>query len=422
MITYSGHDERTNAPRPPSVPVGELLDVIDATAEVGPEHGGARDRIVVHHPLQPFDPRNFNPGDLGLDGPWSFDRVTLDGARALAMDRRGQAAFLSGPLGASRRSEVVELDSLVKFVQHPVRAFLRERLGISLGDFSEDLGESIPLELDPLEKWGVGERILAARLAGADLDACTAAERARGTVPPNRLADRLLDEIHLNVGLIYDEAMSRCGGASDVDSVEVAVHLDDGRLLVGTVTGVVGSTIRSVSYSRLGPKHRLASWARFLSLVAGRPGERFDVVTIGRSGAYKKNVAVSTFPHESLDVETARRHLHDLVDLYDRGMREPLPIYCATTHAYVAALQKGRDPVADAVKEWETEWGWDKEDREAEHRLVLGGDMPFESILSVAACDGEDGEGWAGDEPSRFVRYARRLWTPVFDLETVEHR
>ncbi|HEX4579990.1 MAG TPA: exodeoxyribonuclease V subunit gamma, partial [Candidatus Dormibacteraeota bacterium] len=31
MITYSGRDERSNLPRPPAVPVGELLDVVDHT-------------------------------------------------------------------------------------------------------------------------------------------------------------------------------------------------------------------------------------------------------------------------------------------------------------------------------------------------------------------------------------------------------
>ena len=32
VITYSGHDERSNQPRPPAVPVGELFDVLDHTA------------------------------------------------------------------------------------------------------------------------------------------------------------------------------------------------------------------------------------------------------------------------------------------------------------------------------------------------------------------------------------------------------
>ena len=45
LITYTGHDERTNLPRPPAVPVGELLDVLDAT--VRGADGPARAQIEV---------------------------------------------------------------------------------------------------------------------------------------------------------------------------------------------------------------------------------------------------------------------------------------------------------------------------------------------------------------------------------------
>ncbi len=44
IVTYTGKDERTNTPRPPAVPVGELLDVIDATARVAGGIPGARPR------------------------------------------------------------------------------------------------------------------------------------------------------------------------------------------------------------------------------------------------------------------------------------------------------------------------------------------------------------------------------------------
>jgi exodeoxyribonuclease V gamma subunit len=148
----------------------------------------------VHHPLQAFDPRNFESGRLAGDEPWSFDHVTLAGARALRSGRRAGAVPL-GPLPAREGARVLELDDLVRFVQHPVRAFLRQRLGISVGDFSTELGEAIPLELDGLQKWAVGERFVAARLAGASADACAAAERARGDLPPGALADQVLDVI-----------------------------------------------------------------------------------------------------------------------------------------------------------------------------------------------------------------------------------
>src|SRR6202044_3579531 len=83
IVTYSGNDERTNAPLPPAVPVGELLDVIDATARVpdGSAASRARELLVIRHPLQPFDPRNFVTADSdparAAEGAWSFDTAAL---------------------------------------------------------------------------------------------------------------------------------------------------------------------------------------------------------------------------------------------------------------------------------------------------------------------------------------------------------
>ena len=102
IVTYTGNDERTNLPRPPAVPVGELLDVVDRT--VAAEQDRPRDRVVVRHPLQPFDQRNFAPGELVPDRVWSFDRVTLAGARALDAERTQPGPFLAGPAAAARRT------------------------------------------------------------------------------------------------------------------------------------------------------------------------------------------------------------------------------------------------------------------------------------------------------------------------------
>ena len=140
IITYSGRDERTNAERPPAVPVGELLDVVDRTVRLPDDPTGAvraRTRIVVHHPLQPFDARNFMAGRLTGAAPWSFDAVALAGARAAGGVRAEPAPFLPAPLPPVR-AEAVELENLVRFVQHPVKAFLRQRLGVSLSEDADD--------------------------------------------------------------------------------------------------------------------------------------------------------------------------------------------------------------------------------------------------------------------------------------------
>ncbi len=167
VITYAARDERTNLRRPPAVPLGELLDVVDRTARVpsGSPNATARDQVVVEHPLQPFDVRNFHAGALMPEWTWSFDRVALEGARALAGERVDMPPFLAKPLSTASTS-VVELDELVRFAQQPVRAFLRQRLGVTGSARDEDPHDALSVELDALERWRVGERLLEARLAG----------------------------------------------------------------------------------------------------------------------------------------------------------------------------------------------------------------------------------------------------------------
>ena len=195
VITFSGRDERTNHQRPPAVPIAELLDAVDRTVRVAdgtdrargrPGDPGARRRRrrPVEHPLQSFDPRNFTPGALDRDGPWSFDSVNLGGALALREHRREPAPFLPGRLPPAI-GEVVQLDSLVRFVEHPVRAFLRERLGVYARGDLDEVTDSLPIELNALEKWGVGDRLLDAVLGGADLASAILAEQARGLLPPD---------------------------------------------------------------------------------------------------------------------------------------------------------------------------------------------------------------------------------------------
>jgi exodeoxyribonuclease V gamma subunit len=450
IVTYSGNDERTNSPRPPAVPIGELLDVIDATAFVphaaadaagappadGPAparlwpaatenpQGRATDQVLIRHPLQPFDPRNFEPGALAGDEAWSFDRVTLEGARALSAPRAMAPPFLSAPL-PSRELEVIELEDLVRFVEHPVRAFLRQRLGISLGAAAEEIADWLPVELDGLERWGVGQRLLEARLAGVDGHTAIKAEIARGTLPPGRLGRPVIDVVYPLVEAIAAEAATVAATGPAADPLDVRVELRDGRRLSGTVSGVSGDVLLSATYSRVAAKHRLAAWVRLLSLAASRPEREFSAATVGR-GQGRDEVRVSRVP--ALAASTDERaavagiQLETVIDLYDRGLREPLPLFTATSAAYAAAAAAGQDPVAAAEREWRTEWRFDREDREPEHQYVLGGVRTFTELNELSPRPDESGEGWAEDDRSRVGRLARRLWAGLLDREQVSAR
>jgi exodeoxyribonuclease V gamma subunit len=421
VVTYTARDERTNAARPPAVPLGELLDVVDATVTTGElDRAGspvlASGRIVAHHPLQPFDPRNFTAGVLLPDRPWSFDTVGLDGARALLGGRLGPPSFLFGPLPDSAQNPV-EIDGLVRFVQHPVRAFLRTRLGITATNSADEASDELPIELSPLEQWAVGDRLLAARLNGADRERSVAAERARGIVPPEALADPVLQPVAATVDALLQEAGALVPVGGDATSVDVNITLPGGRSVVGTVPGVVGDVLLAVIYSRLAPRHRLAAWVRLLALSASYPDRAYTAVTVGRGP--RSSIAVARI---SAPGAHALARLDALVGLYDSGMREALPLYCVTSEAYAEAARSGGDPLAAGRKAWESSYAFEREDKDPEHVLVLGGVRPFDALLEpVASVDGGHHRG-PGGETSRLGLLARQLWDALLACEEVVNR
>ncbi len=121
VLTYTGANETTGQPRPPAVPLQELLDSLDETA------AGAGERVLRRHPLQAFDQRNLDPKQ-----PFSFDAQALAGAQAAAGPRRPAPTLTEQVL--PRRTGDVDLAELVAFLKNPVKEFLRKRLDLALPD------------------------------------------------------------------------------------------------------------------------------------------------------------------------------------------------------------------------------------------------------------------------------------------------
>ncbi len=183
VITYTGANEHSGAGRPPAVPLGEVLDALDRTTAAP-----VRDHVLVHHPLQAHDPRNLAPGALvgAVPRPFSFDHAALAGARASLAERVPPPPLLDAPLGP-RPEQEVSLSDLRGFLTHPVRAFLRGRLQVATPLRPDEVGDAIPVDMDALEVWTVGDRLLRALLAGEDAEAVMTAELLRGTLPPGNL-------------------------------------------------------------------------------------------------------------------------------------------------------------------------------------------------------------------------------------------
>ncbi|WP_275003525.1 exodeoxyribonuclease V subunit gamma [Promicromonospora iranensis] len=421
VVTYSGADEYSGQERPPAVPLGELLDALDETART-PDGRPVSDAVTVRHPLQPFDRRNVEPGALVPGSAFTFDRAALTGARAAAGTRAPSAPFLAAPLPepAPPDDGVVALDDLLAFYRSPARGFLTQRLDVGSAWAEDPLDDGLPVELDGIGRWAVGERVLRDVLSGAVLADAVQKEWRRGQLPPGRLGWRLLRGIADEVGPLAEAA----GGlrASPARAVDVDVDLADGRSLRGTVPGVHGDRLVAVAYSRLSGRHRLQSWVRLLALAASDDDRPWVGYTLGRPANPRSRGTWQGSRQGPLD-HTAVDLLRDLVALRDRGLTEPLPLPVKASLAYAEARRTGADP-GDARFRAEQQWvgqRWGQkgsdgrpqgEAAEPEHVRVHGADAP----LPATGQEPRPGEEHPG-ETTRLGALAMRMWSPLLQNE-----
>ncbi|MFN8640830.1 MAG: hypothetical protein U0802_03915 [Candidatus Binatia bacterium] len=346
LITYVGRSITDNAELPPSVVVSELLDAIDAAAR--PSAGDAARRAgagVVHqHPLQPFSPSAFPAA-----GPLrSFARSQFAGAQALRAPRQAAPPFLVEPL-PNEPLTALDLEALVEFFANPSRWLLRQRLQLQLPRAAEVRDDREPIELDPLARWDVGQRLLTRLLAGGDPTAAGAVVRAAGIRPlgePGRAAARpeLADAAAI-------AATSARLGAAALEPAEVELAVDGVRL-TGLLRDRVAAGLLRAQFSRVGGRHELDLWIRHLVLSATRqPGA--TSVLVGR--AAKSGAAVVTFR----PVADPLHHLAALMALFRRGQSRPLPLFERASRAFANALAKKRGTMKGAIGAAEKQFAGD---------------------------------------------------------------
>ena len=202
---------------------------------------------------------------------------------------------------------------------------------------TRDFEDAIPIDLDGLERWQIADRVLQARLARGRPDRvpgrragprCAAARAAWPTPCWTRSPPR-------------STSWSR-PGSTRLAPVSLDVHVDLSGRAQPRRHGAPASAGTSCTPSRtrkLGPAHRLLAWVRLLALSATWPERPFSALTVGRSQRQHARRSPSPTigplgPDAPSRRAAAESHLRALVDLFQRGMREPLPLYCETSAAW----------------------------------------------------------------------------------------
>ena len=398
VVTYTGANAYSGQTRPPAVPLAELLDALDATTPAQ-----VRTQVVVRHPLQPFDVRNVIPGALVPDVPFTFDGTVLKAARASAGERREQPKFISGPLPAQPLEDVALAD-LIGFFKDPVKGFFRA-LEYTLPWDVDGVSDEISVDLDALEQWAVGDRMLGDMLRGMSPDGARQAEWRRGTLPPGQLGWRKAGELREQATLLASAALGY--RTAQVDAYDVDVDLGAGRRLTGTVAPVFGDRLVSVTYSRLDGKHLLASWIPLLALFAQLPNQDWSAICIGRArrSATPDARALAQPQEPAVDI------LRNLVAIYDAGRREPLPLPVKTSYAWASARHEAIDPEREALFRWSSS-KYPGEDADPAQVRAWGPNTRL-GELQQPLRPGEEVDG----ETHRLGAYSARLWLPMLRAE-----
>ncbi|WP_101948084.1 exodeoxyribonuclease V subunit gamma [Mycobacterium sp. 3519A] len=383
VITYTGANEFSGQDRPPSVPLAELLDTLDLTT--GEK---IRNRIVVKHPLQPFDIRNVIPGKLIPGEPFTFDPTVQRAAIASTGHRTAQPPFISGPLPPVPADDVV-LEDLIAFYRDPVKGFFRA-LDYTLPWDVDGVEDAMPVDINALEEWTVGDRMLHDMLRGMSAKQARQAEWCRGTLPPGQLGWRKAQEITKQAAQLAERALRY--RTTEPRAYDIDVDLGAGRRLTGTVSPVFGDRLVSVTYSKLDGKHLLASWIPLLALYAHDSARDWLAICIGRA---KKRDMLRTEGIGRPEVDAAVL-LRDLVAVYDAGRREPIPLPIKTSYAWAAARHCGDSPEGEARYRWKSGDRYPGEDAEPAHVRAWGERADLSILIDKGLGD-----------------YAERVWLPM---------
>lgn len=404
IICYTGADPITGAAVPPSVVVTELIDAVTAIAGA---HVAAQ--TVRTHTLHAFDDQNFRTPQ-----PFSFDRALLPGARTLHRMTAGQHTGMPWPtmVGTYPAAPTgdVDLTDLIAFVCDPAEGFLRQRLGVSVPRFTEAPDDQLAVALDGLQQWGVGDRILAALLDGADPAQARAAELRRGTLPPFELGQQALRPIAEKAEGIAARAFEERRGPAR--TVDIRVDLPDGRRLYGTVGNVYDDGLVAVTFSGLRGKQRLQTWIALLALAAGSSESVGQACVIGGDG---KGTGICRYT----PVPDAADLLAGLVALRDIGLAQPFALDLKSTETAADVFGRTQGDARQAIKRARDQYNDDPYNHNEAVSLLLTGD-PAASVVFADWARGVPDLGidspWVARGPG-FLQAAALLFAPMCQQE-----
>ncbi|MEI6623952.1 MAG: hypothetical protein WCP28_18825, partial [Actinomycetes bacterium] len=129
-------------------------------------------------------------------------------------------------------------------------------------------------------------------------------------------------------------------------------------------------------------KNRIGLWVKLLALGLARPDTRWQGILVGTDHRPRDKGSQPGPLMLRLSLpENPGQVLSRILELYDRGMRQPLPLYCDTSAAYADAVRFA-NPHKRMANTWVTGFDSPKEDQDAYNLRVLDPMPTVEDLLA----------------------------------------
>jgi len=342
-ISYVGQSIQDNTKIEPSVIINELIDYIEKSF-ILPDNF-VKDSLITQHKLQAFSPEYFQK-DSKL---YSYSKENFLAGRSF-LNHDDNPNFITKSLSTpTDEFRNLEIETLCAFFSHPVKFLLQRRLGVYLDESTDLIDEKENFSLNGLEKYKIGQDLFKNRLSGLKLDDMLSVQRATGTLPHGNIGKVSYSEMS-NDAEIFANKLENITEGKKLNDLDIDYEIA-GFKITGKITDIYEQGLIIFRYATVKPKDYLRAWIYHLLLC-----------TIGDSRhknrcAQKTTLIGSNLVYEFDPVQNPEEFLEHLLQVYWKGLSEPVRFFPATSYKYAHLLllkeKTEYDALGNARKTWE---------------------------------------------------------------------
>jgi len=333
-ISYVGQSIQDNARTQPSVLVSELIDCIKEG------FGFSEEQMVIYHRLQAFSPEYFKNNSKLFS--YSHENFV---ASSKMFERKEMPPFISKTLSEpDKEFKDLSIKELCAFFNNPAKYLLEKRLGVYLHERAGILDERENFRLDHLEKYVLDQELVTKSLSGTSLKDIFPLIKASGGLPHGNVGEYIYNELSLDAEDFVRKIKDKTR-AQRLEDFDVELDIEDFKMF-DRVTDVYENGVIKTIYANIKPKYLLNTWIYHLIICVLLEQKRSVLsVLICKDAAW-----------EFKPVSSALDILKSLLDIYWKGISEPLHFFPVSSFEYVLAkTQKNRIP-PEALKAAQKKW------------------------------------------------------------------